>query len=177
MFFLFVSFGNHLTEDNRPLKIYHQLELQITVGASRKPKTETPHREKMNKSYFILCGFWLLKGPSLLIRFFAFLPLPLPMLSICLSYCYCRKLGPLIWAQIRSQLRHVKHAQKKNHKRASTECLAHARCSSTWFEGENVSQPHRNSMGANTVIIVFISQGKSLRHREVKQLTQGHTAC
>ena len=73
VFFICV-FWKLLTEDNSPLRLYHQLELQITVRYLLKAQDKTLRRKKINKSYFILCGFCFSKCPYLLIRFSAFPP-------------------------------------------------------------------------------------------------------
>ena len=47
MFSLFVSSGNQQTEDNGPLRIYHQLELQITLESPRQNTPQGEHKEEL----------------------------------------------------------------------------------------------------------------------------------
>ena len=47
MFSLFVSSGNQQTEDNGPLRIYHQLELRTTLESPRQNTPQGEHKEEL----------------------------------------------------------------------------------------------------------------------------------
>ena len=54
MFSLFVSSGSQQTEDNGPLRIYHQLELQITLESPRQNTPQGEHKEELFYFMWIL---------------------------------------------------------------------------------------------------------------------------